>query len=434
MEFTFWKLVGDLSQKGLVGRITSSEGVEPDASVSEIDFRSNESMRPVAVDREGVSQQAGGTFGASSSQEYDATLRRCLQIQLPCFGERFAVGSIYDPCRCSATAGGDEFCRLCLQGFPRRVRETGPHFRLPATVEVLDSGLKSRLLRRGEDRRDVQRQTQTDDPPDRVGVVMRSLENRVVVKLCISGQAKLAPVLKQGVEHGFCSDFGPRPRGNQAAMQGTTVEDFQVEAPFDDEALNDVKTVQFGASGGNVGQVPSTRRRCSAGPLSAVQSPTTFQYPTKGAQRGQRLDPTFFAILGGSLRHRTHPRHWFLSVRVAKSTQDLPGQKGSCWQAGEDHEADQTNPRDPDAVFRRAGPNTGRWTSPHQIAWLPRGSTCHVVLPSPWHDAAPHDGLHAWFFAHRSLLINGFFTVLPAAKGGGNCCHAGGRQLLTLGQ
>lgn len=121
-------------------------------------------------------------------------------------------------------------------------------------------------------------------------MMVRSLENRIVVKLRIGGQAEALPMPDQGLDRGFGSDFGPRPRFDQATVQRNRVEHFDLKASPDDQALDDVEAVQFGAASTQLRQIPTGQRRRPAGSPTTVQYAPTFQDSANGAHRRQRLD------------------------------------------------------------------------------------------------------------------------------------------------
>ena len=75
-----WKLVGSRFQQGLVGRLSSPKGVEVDVSGPQIDFGSDEPMKPIAVDEELVTQHADLSPIVGAADINQGTLRMFLQI------------------------------------------------------------------------------------------------------------------------------------------------------------------------------------------------------------------------------------------------------------------------------------------------------------------------------------------------------------------
>ncbi len=81
-----------------------------------------------------------------------------------------------------------------------------PDFRLPAPVEGLNGRLEPGLPRRGEDGDHPEAQAEAGHAADRVAVMMRALEDGIVVELDVRGEAERAPVLHEGVHHGLRRD------------------------------------------------------------------------------------------------------------------------------------------------------------------------------------------------------------------------------------
>ena len=119
---------------------------------------------------------------------------------------------------------------------------------------------------------------------------MGSGEDRVVVELGVARQADATPVLDQRLDDPGRRD-GPlvRPRADQPAVQRDGVEDLQVGAVPDSQALDDVDAVQLGVPLGDLRQIPAGRRRRAAHPSLAVQSPAPLEDAADGADRGQHV-------------------------------------------------------------------------------------------------------------------------------------------------
>jgi len=277
----------DLVEKWLVSWITSPQRVEPDALSGKVYFRAHETMGPFGIDGKDMSQESSLSSGIGTAEEDDAPFRRCLEVEFPVFGERVSRWSVFDSGGSASATCGDEFCRPRLQSTARCMSEAGPDFGLPTTVEVLDGRLEPRLLRRSEDRNHLQGQTEAAHAADGVGMVVGSLEHGVVVELDIGGQSMLSPVLKESFYRGFCRDCLLLPGGGQSSMEGNSVEDFHVGAAADDQPLDDIEAVQFRTTGGNLGEIPSSRRGGPANPPAAIQGPTAFQNASDGP-RGKR--------------------------------------------------------------------------------------------------------------------------------------------------
>jgi hypothetical protein len=68
-------------------------------------------------------------------------------------------------------------------------------------------------------------------------------------------------------------------------VQGDSVENLDRGAVLEDQALNDVETVQLGLGSGDVGQIPASGRRGSASPGAGIQRAAAGQDAVAGAQR-----------------------------------------------------------------------------------------------------------------------------------------------------
>ncbi len=86
-------------------------------------------------------------------------------------------------------------------------------------------------------------------------------------------------------------------------MQGDAVEDLDLGAVLDDQALDDVEAVQLRLGRGDLGQIPAAGRRRPTGPAAAVQGATAGEDAVDGSQRWRRSD----ALLLESLLDRGGP-------------------------------------------------------------------------------------------------------------------------------
>jgi len=114
-------------------------------------------------------------------------------------------------------------------------------------------------------------------------------EDRIVIELGVARQADAAPMLDERLDDPGCCDRPlVRPRADQAAMQRDGVEDLQIRAVLDGQALDDVEAVQLGLPCGHGGEIPARRWRRAAHPSLAVQGPASPEDAADGADRGQR--------------------------------------------------------------------------------------------------------------------------------------------------
>lgn len=170
----------------------------------------------------------------------------------------------------------DKTIGAMLELSERAVFEAGPDFRLPAAVETFNGCLKARFARWGKDGRDVETQTKAHDPADDITMLMRTLEESVIIELCVVGQSERTPTLhKQIADHARVEQFA-WPSANQAAMEGDPVENDDLRSPTNDQARNRIEAVELVAAGGHIGQVPSSRRWSSAdAPVSIERAAAT---------------------------------------------------------------------------------------------------------------------------------------------------------------
>ncbi len=106
-ERLFRKLVGNLVQEGLFDRLSSSQGVEVDISVRQMNLGSDEPMNPVPVDQELMAEQAGLSAVVGTADIDQSSLRMLLQIQLPAFRKRSPRGSRFGS-GCHLLPGGSK--------------------------------------------------------------------------------------------------------------------------------------------------------------------------------------------------------------------------------------------------------------------------------------------------------------------------------------
>jgi hypothetical protein len=280
----FWReLVRDLGDQGLELGLPAAEGVEANGVGVKVDFAADEAMRPEWVDREGTTKQTDLTMIVGTPKEDDLAGGMSLKVLPPRLREGLSEGSGQDAFGGSGSSGGNELGGLILKSLKGPVVEASPDLGLPAAVIAFDGGLEAGFARWSEDGYHLQGQTKTGDPAEVIGILVGSLETRVVVELSIAGQTDLAPVFDQGQGSSLGRDGGSRPGGCQAAMKGDGIKGLDVDSAFDDKAGDDIDAIGFQLSGGDWGQVPTARRRWAPHPLTAVQSSQPLQDTTDSA-------------------------------------------------------------------------------------------------------------------------------------------------------
>jgi hypothetical protein len=96
LERTVWQGVRHLVQERLIRGLAASQGGEAECVVVQIDFRADETMQPMLIDVERMTEKAGPTLVVGSSQEDNHSVERLLQIQMPMFGKDAATWRGFD--------------------------------------------------------------------------------------------------------------------------------------------------------------------------------------------------------------------------------------------------------------------------------------------------------------------------------------------------
>ena len=283
----------NLTQQRVVAWITSAQRVETDALMSEVHFAAHESMWPMWIDREGSAQQIGVAGCTAATQEDHGAVERGPKVEHETFGEAAPVG-------CKFPSGGSLGAIGCdIKGGDTRqgldIGETValPDLALPQRIEAFDGILEARLARWGEDRDHSERQTQPADTSDGVGELVRSLEDRVVVKLRISGQPVTAPALKQRLQRDACAGVLHDPGLGQCAVQAGAGEHIDKGASGNLQILDEIEGVQFGSPTGQIGQIPALGRRRPALSVYAIKCAATRKHTVDRHARGNRLKRLF---------------------------------------------------------------------------------------------------------------------------------------------
>src|SRR6478672_1807002 len=261
----------------LLVRCPATQGVEADAFRLEVHFGSDQAMLPQGIHGEAPAQQLHLSLRVAAPQEDQPPLRVSLQVQPPVRREGTTCRCRLDPRGRTLPMRGHIAGRPVLQPFQGGVLEACPDLGLPQTVEALDGCLETGLTRGNKHGDHTQTQAGPRDAADRIGMDLGPLEDGVVVELRVAGQAEGTPVLDQGFDYERRGNHRARPGSDQAAVQGDAIEDLNLDAAADDQPLDTVDAVQFGAPVGDRWQVPARRWRRATGPTTTVQSPTPLQ-------------------------------------------------------------------------------------------------------------------------------------------------------------
>jgi hypothetical protein len=286
LEGFSWELVRDLSEQGLVLWLSSSEGVEADDVGVEVELAADEAVRPEWVDGEGVAEQADLATIVGSSEENNFPCGMSLKVLPPRLREGLPEGGCQDAFGGSGSRGGNEPGGLILKSLQGVVMEASPDLGLPAAVVAFDGGLEAGLARWSEDGYHLKGEAKTGDTTKVIGILMGSLEPRVVVELGVARQTDLPPVFDQGQGSALRRDGRSWPGACQAAVKGDGIKDLDVDSAFNDKAGDDVDAIGLDLAGADPRQVPTARRRWAPYPSTTVQSSPPLQDATDRANRG----------------------------------------------------------------------------------------------------------------------------------------------------
>ena len=181
--------------------------------------------------------------------------------------------------------------------------EARPDFSLPPAIERFDGGLQAGLPRRGEDGGEAEPEAQAHHAAHGVAMLMRALEDIVVIELDVAGKADRAPVREQELYGAFRGHRQAGPGPDQAPVEGDHGQHFDVGAAAPQvQALDDVDAIEFDLALGDGGQVPSPRRWRPADAAAAVEGAAPLEDTSQ----------------------RTHGRHG----RLALGQQNSPDRRG----------------------------------------------------------------------------------------------------------
>lgn len=278
--------VWDFVEQRLVIRLPTSKGIASDDVGVEIDLTTYQTMWPQRVYGEGAAEQPDASLLVAPSQEDDTAARRRLQIELPIPRKRLTGRGALDARRGANPTRADVAVRPVDQSHERVVMEPRPHLALPAPIQILECGLERRLIDGCEDRDDAQAQAHTHHPTNGITVLVGSLKPRIVVKLGIGRKAHRLPMLKQDRHDGPGRHRAGRPGADQAAVQRDRVQHFDVRATLNDQARDDIKTIELGPAGGGLRQIPPPRWRGAANAAAAIERTPARKNPIDRADRG----------------------------------------------------------------------------------------------------------------------------------------------------
>lgn len=174
--------------------------------------------------------------------------------------------------------------------------KAGPDLGLPTAVEAFDGRLKSHFVRRGEDRSDLEAETESDHAADGVRVLPRSCEAVVVVELSIAWKAHVLPMAEEGLEDELGGDLALGPHGGETSEQGNSRENRQCWPATDGQAFDGVEAVEFRSLGSDGGEVPALGRSRPTDAFAAVEEAVSGQDAADGAYAGKRFGASLLQL------------------------------------------------------------------------------------------------------------------------------------------
>jgi hypothetical protein len=255
----------------------------------EFDFGSDESAKPVRCGEIGMAQDVEVAAIVGAAKVDETAFRECLQVERPWFGKSGAQWGAQ--CLLVMVLSGrvDVSAGTVAKVVEGIVREAEPDLFLPESVEGFDGGLEAGFVRGSKNGRDAEAQAEADDAADGIGKIMWSLESRVVVELCVGGQAEESPVFDEAIENDVGDNALVRPGCGEMAVEGHAGEDVDVGAVGQVQAFDDVEGVEFDAFVCEVGEIPTARRRRATDANSAIEDSASFEDASDGAKGGSDL-------------------------------------------------------------------------------------------------------------------------------------------------
>jgi len=245
----------------------------------EIHLAAHQSMEPMLIDAEGFVEQVDVALLVASAHKDHRAPEWSAKVKLEARGKAASGGGRFSSGGGFGAMSRDIACGDGLQACDIVAVMTAPDLALPQAVEALDGILEARLAWWGKYGNDLQGQTQAADTPDTVSKSVPSLKDRIVVELCVGGQPFAAPALDQNCEGSACAWPLHWPGVGQRAMQAGRSEHRDKRPTSDLQILDEVKAVQLGLAGGQIGQIPALGRRGPALPMRTVEHPVTRKYP-----------------------------------------------------------------------------------------------------------------------------------------------------------
>ncbi len=244
----------------------------------EISLAAHQSMEPMLIDAEVFSEQMDiSILVASAYKDYRAP-ERSAKVELEPRWKAASGGGSFSSGGGLGAISRDIARGDGLQAFNIVAVMTSPDLALPQAVEAFDGILKARLTWWGKHRNDLQCQAQAADTSDGIGELVRSLEDRIVVKLGVSGKTVSAPAFNQGFQRGPCAGPLHHPGISQCSVHAGTSKHRDERPASDLQILNEIEAVELDLAVGQIRQIPALGRRRPALPMRAIEHPVTRKH------------------------------------------------------------------------------------------------------------------------------------------------------------
>lgn len=300
--FSGWS-VGDGVDEVLLVRLPSSKAVKTDFVMGEIDFSSDQAIRPKRIKEIGAALDLDLPTIVGAAQVDDRAFEWKLVIGMPILRERVSCRRSVHTWRRPLACCASKAIGTGLNGIVVIMHEPLPDPLLPAAVEALDDSLKPGLVGWREDRDDIELQAESNDATKGIRKLTCSTKNGVVVELGIIRQTVNSPVCNQGIRGGLGGPGGSHPTGAKSSMQTDPGHDVDVCAAPQTKVLDEVEAIHVRPHGSDAWQVPAFGRGRPTNSTPSIESAAPQEDSANGAKGGNLLES---ALLEGKLdRHGT---------------------------------------------------------------------------------------------------------------------------------
>jgi hypothetical protein len=290
--FSGWNVFDGVDEL-LVVWLPSSKAVKTDLVIGQIDFSSDETMRPKRIKGIMSSLDFDLTTMIGATQIDDSALKGKLVIGFPVLRKWASCGSRVDTWRGTQACCESKAIGTSLDGIVVVMHESLPDLLLPAAVETLDDGLEAGLMGCGEDRGDAELQTEPDDTTKGITKLTCSTKDGVVVKLSIFRESVSTPMSNQRWGGGLGGPRGSDPTGTQARMHTDAGQDVDVGTTTQTQVFDEVKAIDVGLLGSDSWDVPAFGRGRPTNSSAPIESAAPQEDSSDGAEGWNLLETAF---------------------------------------------------------------------------------------------------------------------------------------------